>query len=255
MEYCLLYSVSFITGLIFGSFANAWVYRWPKKEVSILGRSQCPACKQKIAWYDLFPLFSYIFLRGRCRSCNKKISPYYFIWELVFGLSFLFFAYRYYFPKSAVLSIYFLLIVVAARIDFNVQKLPNLINAALFLIGTVLLFIPRSPLPYTKPGNITSAILSLGLAIIFVILMLLLASLYDERAIGMGDLKLILALSVWVGPFGLAVTIFIASLLGAIYGIVLSLFKEEGLRSRIAFGPFLAVAGLLIPFLVTVVTV
>src|SRR6056297_12537 len=85
----LFYICMFGMGLAFGSFLNVLVYRIAHNE-SITGRSYCPKCGHRIAWYDNIPLFSFIFLGGRCRHCNKKISWEYFFVELALGLLFVF---------------------------------------------------------------------------------------------------------------------------------------------------------------------
>lgn len=80
---------SLIFGLIIGSFLNVCIYRLPRKESIAFGRSHCTNCNTIIKWYDLIPVLSYIFLRGKCRSCKTKISIQYPMVELVNGLAYL----------------------------------------------------------------------------------------------------------------------------------------------------------------------
>ena len=77
----------FILGLIVGSFINCLTWRLYKEE-SIMGRSYCPKCRKQIAWHDNIPVLSFLFLRGKCRKCKKKISFQYPLVELVTGLLF-----------------------------------------------------------------------------------------------------------------------------------------------------------------------
>ena len=84
-----LYIIIFIIGCFFGSFCTLAVYRIPKKEDILIKHSYCPNCNHKLGFLDLFPLFSYIFLRGKCRYCKIKIRPRYFIIELCSGIAFL----------------------------------------------------------------------------------------------------------------------------------------------------------------------
>lgn len=84
-----LYTIIFIMGCFFGSFCTLAVYRIPKKEDILIKHSYCPNCNHKLGFLDLFPLFSYILLRGKCRYCKTKIRPRYFIIELCSGLAFL----------------------------------------------------------------------------------------------------------------------------------------------------------------------
>lgn len=80
---------SLIFGLIIGSFLNVCIYRIPRKESIAFGRSHCTNCNTIIKWYDLIPVLSYIFLRGKCRNCKTKISIQYPMVELVNGLAYL----------------------------------------------------------------------------------------------------------------------------------------------------------------------
>ncbi len=84
----MLYFLSLILGLIIGSFLNVLIYR-TEKNLSLGGRSFCPRCKKQLFWYDNIPLFSYLWLGGRCRFCHKKISVWYPIIEMTTGLIFL----------------------------------------------------------------------------------------------------------------------------------------------------------------------
>lgn len=80
----------FIFGTLFGSFASVLIWRIRSGEGGIAtGRSHCPKCQHTLGVLDLFPIFSYIFLRGKCRFCQEKISPVYPLLELATGLLFM----------------------------------------------------------------------------------------------------------------------------------------------------------------------
>ena len=81
-----IYTIIFIYGIIVGSFLNVCILRVPLKETIVSKRSHCMSCGHTLAWYDLFPLFSYLFLRGKCRYCKTKISKQYPIVEFINGL-------------------------------------------------------------------------------------------------------------------------------------------------------------------------
>ena len=81
----VIYTIIFIYGIIIGSFLNVCILRIPLKETIVKKRSHCMSCGHQLAWYDLFPLFSYLFLRGKCRYCKAKISKQYPIVEFVNG--------------------------------------------------------------------------------------------------------------------------------------------------------------------------
>ena len=80
--------ILFVYGTVFGSFLNVVIYRTPKKEQIVKGRSKCTDCGHTLAWYDLFPIFSWLFLRGRCRYCKTPISSRYAFVESLCGLSY-----------------------------------------------------------------------------------------------------------------------------------------------------------------------
>ena len=87
-----IYTIIFIIGCFFGSFFTLSVYRIPRKEDILIKHSYCPSCNHKLGFLDLFPIFSYIFLGGKCRYCKNKIRPRYFILEVFSGLTFLLYA-------------------------------------------------------------------------------------------------------------------------------------------------------------------
>lgn len=88
----LIYIYIFIIGITFGSFFTLAVYRIPRGEDITHTRSYCPKCNHKLSFWDMLPLFSYIFLKGKCRYCKEKIRPRYFILELCSGIVFVLFA-------------------------------------------------------------------------------------------------------------------------------------------------------------------
>ena len=81
----VIYTIIFIYGIIIGSFLNVCILRIPLTETIVKKRSHCMSCGHQLAWYDLFPLFSYLFLRGKCRYCKTKISKQYPIVEFING--------------------------------------------------------------------------------------------------------------------------------------------------------------------------
>lgn len=87
-----LYFIIFIMGTFFGSFYTLAVYRIPKRQDIVHTHSYCPNCNHKLGFLDLFPIFSYILLGGKCRYCKQKIRPRYLILEILSGLVFVFMA-------------------------------------------------------------------------------------------------------------------------------------------------------------------
>ncbi len=83
------YLFIFLVGLCIGSFLNVVIYRLEKEESVAKGRSYCPYCKHQLIWLDLVPVFSFLFLRGKCRYCGEKISIQYPLVEIATGILFL----------------------------------------------------------------------------------------------------------------------------------------------------------------------
>ena len=73
----IIYIFVFLYGIVIGSFLNVCIYRIPKKESIVTVGSHCMKCGHQLKWYDLFPLFSFLFLKGKCRYCGTKLSVQY----------------------------------------------------------------------------------------------------------------------------------------------------------------------------------
>ena len=144
LEHILLYSGLGLLGLVLGSFYNVVIYRYPAGLSIIRPRSYCPRCRRTLRSADLIPIFSYLFLRGRCRYCREKIPFRYAAVELAgaailialfwrFGFSTGFFKYM------PILS----LLLIISVIDLDIQKIPNLFVA--LILGWALLWQLFSP--------------------------------------------------------------------------------------------------------------
>lgn len=81
-----IYILIFAFGIVIGSFLNVCIYRIPQHETVVTERSHCMRCGYQLAWYDMVPVFSWLFLRGRCRKCKEPISPQYPIIEALNGI-------------------------------------------------------------------------------------------------------------------------------------------------------------------------
>lgn len=221
----------FIMGSVIGSFLNVLAYRIPIKESIIKGRSHCTSCGKQILNRDLIPIFSWIFLGGRCRSCKEKISPRYMIVELVTALSYL----------AA-----FLVIGLDIKLVYALLLFPVLITLSLWDID-------RKEIPYTC--SIIIAVL--GIASFFTaempwyehligaaVIAVPFAVLCFLGAMGGGDVQLMAAAGLLLG-WNIIPAAMIGIILGAIAGIII---KSLTKRNLIVFGPFLSVgiaAGLL----------
>ncbi len=222
-------------GLISGSFANVCIHRIPKVQSVIFPNSHCPKCGINLKVRDLIPVISYVFLKGHCRYCKKSIPVRYVFVEIFVALGFIFI---WYFSQNIIsflwLSLHFFILTVLASIDIEHMILPD----KLTLSGTVLGIITSS----AGPG-ITESILGgiLGFGIIGVI------AFITRGDMGMGDAKLLMYIGTLVGVGNVLTVLFLASILGLIFTIPFLIIKKRSFkRAIIAFGPYLAIAGLII---------
>jgi len=237
--------LAFCFGTIIGSFLNVVVWRLPRGE-ALTGRSHCPHCGGILGVLDLFPVFSFIFLRGRCRRCKAKISRRYLILEIVTGLLFasaVYFLQPADFVSGFELLKYFLVLsalVVVFMVDLEhfliLDQVVFPVAAAMFLLNLLLdLFGHVKILSFYS--STVSGILGAAALFGFFFLVWLLSK---GKWIGFGDVKLAVFLGLSLGwPFVL-VGLMLAVLSGGIVSVFLLAFFQKTLKSQIPFGTFLA---------------
>jgi leader peptidase (prepilin peptidase)/N-methyltransferase len=224
-----------VLGFCIGSFLNVVIYRLPRGESIVTGRSHCPNCARVIAWYDLVPLLSYLVLGGRCRSCRAAISGRYPLVESLTGVLFLIlylhFGLRIVLVKSLFLTS---LLVAVSFIDIDHFFIPNRLVLAGVVCGVVFsLFVPDV--------SLWSALLGAASTAGF----LLLVALLSRGGMGMGDIKLGLVTGLFLGwPLGLT-GLLIGVCLGGFLGIILLASKIKSRKDPIPFGPFIALGTLI----------
>src|SRR5919198_1206671 len=232
-----------VFGLAIGSFLTVVTHRVPRKETVVTGRSKCPSCGATIRARDNVPLFSYLLLRGRCRSCRARISPVYPLTELATGLLAAGAALRDRSLFVACLVAAFLAVLLAlGLIDARNPVLPNrIVYPAVLAFGVAIV-----------AGDLADARVDLaGAALGFVAFggPLLVISLIS-RGMGMGDVKLGFLIGLVLGSLALsfvAVAAGVAILAGGV-GAVAALAAGRSRKSAIPFGPFLAVGAAVAAF-------
>ena len=133
-----IYVIIFLYGLCIGSFLNVCIYRIPLKESVAKSRSHCMSCGNQLKWYDLVPLFSYLFLRGKCRKCKAKISVQYPIVETLNGLGYVFIFWVNDINLTSILySLCFSALIVLTVIDWRTFEIPFGINIFIFILGVI----------------------------------------------------------------------------------------------------------------------
>ena len=250
------YLFVFIFGLIVGSFLNCVIYRLEVGKSFLKGRSFCPDCKHDLSWLDLIPVFSYIFLSGKCRYCDKKISIQYPIVEiltasiflLIFNFQFSIFNQFENIKFENLIGITFLLIISSLLVIIFVFDLKHFIipDRVLFtLIGIVFLYkvfeilsLDNWNLISNFKFQISNFLLSAIGASGFFLLIYLISR---GKWIGFGDVKFAFFMGIFLGFPNIIVGLYSAFMIGAIIGVGLILAKRKKMKSEIPFGPFLII--------------
>ena len=222
----------FFIGAILGSFYLVVGTRLPKGEDVLFSRSKCDSCGKPLKWYNLIPIFSYVFQSGKCTYCNKKIAGEHIIVEIATGLLFVFTYYYlpagYYFYVGLIISSLLIIIFVS---DF---KYMIILDSPLIISG-ILVIILKLIFYGFKPTLISIAS---GIALFCVMLLLFQLGkfLFKKEALGGGDIKLAGVIGIVLGlKLGL-VSIILSSLLALPYAVGAMLLNKN---SEVPFGPFL----------------
>lgn len=250
----------FVLGLLVGSFLNVVIHRlplmmhreWlhqchemlelPETETEVLTlnkpRSRCPHCGHAITALENIPVLSYLLLRGRCKACKAPISKRYPLIELLTAIISGIVAWHFGFGFAAMGALFLSGALIALTcIDIDHQLLPDSITLPLLWLGLIFnLFGIFTDLHSAVIGAM-AGYLSLWL----VYHAFRLAT--GKEGMGFGDFKLLAALGAWLGWQALPMIILLSSLVGALVGIGLILFKQQHRDNPIPFGPYLAAAG------------
>lgn len=227
--------IAFAGGMVFGSFAGVLADRIPRGESWVGGRSHCDSCGADIAAYDNVPVFSWLFLRGRCRHCGERISARYPLSELamavlfaatvaVLGTDDL--------PELALGLIFCATLVTVTLADLERRVIPNsvLLFAAVAAVAILLAADPDA-----LPDRLLAGLGAGGF--------LLIAALAYPGGMGMGDVKLAAVMGLYLGT-AVIPAMLVALIAGAVVGLAIMARHGAGERKRaIPFGPFLALGG------------
>lgn len=236
--YLIFYAIVFIYGICIGSFLNVVILRLPNDESLIKRSSHCMTCGEKIKFYDLIPLFSWIFLKGRCRNCGEKISPRYPIVEALNGILYVIvFAVMDTTPRAIITLLLFSLLIVIGFMDWDTLEMDTRILALIALLS-----IPSAI--FTDDLTIIQRIIGgICISIPFFIIGEISGAVIKKktgekiRGIELGDTFLMAAAGLVIGPSRIAVSAFFGILLAAVFGMI---NKYRSGESKFAFGPYLA---------------
>lgn len=245
----LLLTITFIFfAAVLASFLQVVIVRTAREQSFIIGRSACDHCQRQLAWYDNLPLLSFLWLRGRCRSCGRQINRWFFVSEVLAAMWALSLSYALlqtdylvaWTPlQVAVLFGMGLLLLFIVLADLQALLVPDVFSALLLVLVLVEL--------WARVGFATglwlTALATGGLALGLLWGIYRLASwLLGRTAMGLGDVKLVLPLGISLGWPWLLLQLFLAFVLGGLFAILLLLIGKKRFGQALPFAPFLVIA-------------
>ncbi len=233
-----------ILGAIVGSFLSVVISRTHNQEKGIwFGRSICPHCKKQLKWYYLFPIFSYLFLRGKCGFCGKRISAHYLGLEILTAGFFLMafikapfidpnFAINY---TSLELSLFYTVLFTFLSViffyDLLYKEIPDRFSIPAIIIAIIMAVITGTP-----------TILSIGIALLIIVLFFGGQIVISRGAwLGGGDLRLGVLMAVILGWKVMILALILSYIIGAVLSLILIATKKANRKTAIPFGPFLII--------------
>jgi leader peptidase (prepilin peptidase)/N-methyltransferase len=241
----------FLLGVVVGSFLGAYTYRYSRGISIAEGRSECPKCRREIAWYHNIPIVSFLYLRGRCAYCKKQISVRYPLIESAMGIFFVVIYHNFeriywvapWLRSLGLLGLALVFVVAAGLvavfvIDLESQLIPDEITFLLLgiIIAGLVIGAGKSFYLFVLAG--------LGASVFLLVIHLV----TKGRGMGLGDVKLAVPLGAFLGPSLATVWIFSAFVIGGVTGIFLLATSAVRWKSRVAFGPFLVIAFVVVLF-------
>ena len=235
------YIMFFIIGTIFGSYYNLVATRIPNGKSTITPRSHCENCNHVLSWYELIPILSFLFQKGRCRNCGTKLSFSYLLTELGTGLLFLVSFHSFKFSYELIISLTlvsaFILVLVS---DLNYLIIPDRFIIIPSIIVLIINFLNK---------GIQFGLIQIGYGLIsfaFMYLVMLFGNyLFKKESMGGADIKLMFLIGLTLDPFLSIVVIFLASIIALPVSLFLLKKNKEHI---IPYGPFLMVGFLLVFF-------
>ena len=246
MNGIILYIFVFILGSIVGSFMNVCIYRMPRKLSIVLPSSRCPSCNIPIKPWDNIPIVSYLFLGGRCRECKSKISLQYPLVEFLNAVLYVFILWK--FGLAWHTPLYFIFcstLIVISFIDLEFQIIPDKITLPGIPIGIIVgsFLLPDPFMRYNILGLKASLLgFVIGGGVFYAL------AIISRGGMGGGDIKMMAMVGALMGWKAVLLISFIGSCIGSIFGVFLMIFKGKGRKTKIPFGPFLALGSLVTLF-------
>ena len=230
--------VVFIFGIVFGSFFNVVGLRVPKKQSIAYPPSHCPSCERQLTAIDLLPILSYVLLRGKCRTCQAKVSPIYPSMELLTGILFALAYVHFGLTAEFFVALLFISMLVCITVsDIAYMLIPNkilLFFLPLLVVGRI--FSPLTP----WWDSLLGAVVGFG--------MLYIVALLSRGGMGGGDIKLFFVIGIVLGTVKTLLTLAFASAIGLVIGIIVLRMTKKGRKTPVPFGPSIALAAIILYF-------
>lgn len=215
----------FVFGAMFGSVANALIYRLPRNISWAKGHSICPHCKHQLKALDLIPLLSFLGLRGVCRYCKKNIGWRYFLVELFLAVGFVLLV-----GNPLLCGILWLTVVIAVM-DWETKLVSELMVG---LWGVLVILFRVTHMGFDLQSMIIGLVV--GVCVIGGIW-----AFSKGKAMGFGDVEIAVVMGLWLGWPNVTIALWVAFVSGAVVGVLMLIKKRThtNLKTEIAFGPFL----------------
>ncbi|HET7434448.1 MAG TPA: prepilin peptidase [Thermoanaerobaculia bacterium] len=247
----VLGAAAFALGAIIGSFLNVVIHRYPREESIVFPASHCGTCRTPIKAYDNVPILSYLWLRGRCRACGEPFSARYPLVELANGLFYLALFQRTgptigFVAVAAIISMTIVLIF----IDLDIQILPDVIDIPGIAIGLLIGALHfgadyELTLATTLFDSFAGAVAGAGILLAIALAYKLVRKV---EGMGLGDVKMMGMIGAVMGWEALFPVLLLASITGAIVGLIVAARSAKGMQVAIPFGVFLGLATLVVLF-------
>lgn len=227
--------LAFFLGGALGSFLDCAAARYVRKEPFLKGRSHCDACGATLDALDLVPVFSWLFLRGKCRRCGAKIGARCVVVEVLCGAVFVTTLWRFGFAWQALETLILACVLVwLALVDLDTMELPGIpmIVAAVSFLG--FLFAYEDPTRRLWWGVLGAVCIGGGVLVVSLIA----DKVMGRETMGGGDVKLLALLGLYLGPDGGLLLLILA----CVTGLILAAILKAGRGQEFPFGPAIALA-------------
>lgn len=243
-----MYVLSGIFGAVVGSFANVCIVRMPLDQSIVKPGSHCPKCSHVLSWWENIPVFSFLFLKGKCRGCKTPISWLYPSVEILCSAIAIFTWWYFAHPLKFFLYYCFFLVplVIITFIDIAHRIIPDEISIGGIFVGFAVHVILSDGKYGAAAIDSLIGILAGGGSLF------LIAYSYEKlkkvEGLGGGDIKLLAMLGAFLGWKATIFIVLFSSIIGSVFGIIIMMILRKNLKYAMPFGPFIAIAGILYLF-------